>query len=109
MPELKYAKDLQPSYDLALSHNGTENWADNFAVRMIERIDGLMGQITALKGLVLSIEGNRGEVHGGVNFASDTREYGKCPDCGDLAPLKNGYCNFCEPKHKEGLVEERYG
>ena len=52
MAELKYAKDLQPSYDLALSHNGTGMWADNFAVRMIERIDGLMGENAALKAQV---------------------------------------------------------
>jgi hypothetical protein len=45
MADLKHAKDLQPSYDLALSHNGTEKWADNFAVRMIERIDDLERQL----------------------------------------------------------------
>jgi hypothetical protein len=59
MPELKYAKDLQPSYDLALSHNGTENWADNFAVRMIERIDGLMGENAALRVQVKGLEEER--------------------------------------------------
>ena len=52
MAELKYAKELQPSYDLVLSHNGTGMWADNFAVRMIERIDRLMGENAALKAQV---------------------------------------------------------
>jgi hypothetical protein len=48
MADLKHAKDLQPSYDLALSHNGTEKWADNFAVRMIERIDDLERQLAEM-------------------------------------------------------------
>jgi hypothetical protein len=51
MADLKHAKDLQPSYDLALSHNGTEKWADNFAVRMIERIDDLERQLAEAKKL----------------------------------------------------------